>query len=131
MAWQFPDILGIRTSDPMLSDQGIDSIPTAEGEMLEQAANKTATVTISVGPASQGLDRTLSHGATEAATAAHSSPRRQMGPLTTNPTAAATTVRLPAKPTRCVWPTWSAKRPTTVADRNGFFQLIGFPVENL
>jgi len=47
MAWQFPDILGIRTSDPMLSDLGIDSIPTAEGEMLEQAANKTATVTIS------------------------------------------------------------------------------------
>ena len=27
MAWQFPDILGIRTSDPMLSELGIDSAP--------------------------------------------------------------------------------------------------------
>jgi hypothetical protein len=46
MAWQFPDILGIRKSDPMLADMGIDSIPTSEGQMLDQAANKTATVTI-------------------------------------------------------------------------------------
>jgi hypothetical protein len=46
MAWQFPDILGIRKSDPMLTDTGIDSIPTAEGAMLDQAANRTATVTV-------------------------------------------------------------------------------------
>jgi hypothetical protein len=46
MAWQFPDILGIRQIDPMLYKKGIDSIPTSEGAMLDQAANKTATVTI-------------------------------------------------------------------------------------
>jgi cytochrome c551/c552 len=46
MAWQFPDILGIRKSDPMLTDTGIDSIPTAEGAMLDQAVNRTATVTV-------------------------------------------------------------------------------------
>src|SRR5262249_51908230 len=46
MAWQFPDILGIRRSDPMLTPMGIDSIPTAENAMLDQAANKTAAVTI-------------------------------------------------------------------------------------
>ena len=46
MAWQFPDILGIRKTDPMLSDKGIDSIPTAENAMLDQAVNKTAVVTV-------------------------------------------------------------------------------------
>jgi hypothetical protein len=46
MAWQFPDILGIRRSDPMLTTTGIDSIPTAENAMLEQAVNRTAMVTI-------------------------------------------------------------------------------------
>jgi hypothetical protein len=46
MAWQFPDILGIRKSDPMLTSTGIDSIPTAEGAMLDQAVNKTAVVTV-------------------------------------------------------------------------------------
>jgi cytochrome c551/c552 len=46
MAWQFPDVLGIRKSDPMLSDTGIDAIPTAEGAMLDQAINRTASVTV-------------------------------------------------------------------------------------
>ena len=46
MAWQFPDVLGIRKSDPMLTSTGIDSIPTAENAMLDQAVNKTATVTV-------------------------------------------------------------------------------------
>jgi hypothetical protein len=46
MAWQFPDILGIRKTDPMLSDSGIDSIPTAENAMLDQAVNRTAVVTV-------------------------------------------------------------------------------------
>lgn len=46
MAWQFPDILGIRKTDPMLSDKGIESIPTAENAMLDQAVNKTAVVTV-------------------------------------------------------------------------------------
>lgn len=46
MAWQFPEILGIRRADPMLSKRGIDSIPTAENAMLEQAANRTASVNV-------------------------------------------------------------------------------------
>lgn len=46
MAWQFPDILGIRKTDPMLSDKGIESIPTAENAMLDQAVNRTAVVTV-------------------------------------------------------------------------------------
>ena len=46
MAWQFPDILGIRKTDPMLSSSGIDSIPTAEFAMLDQAVNRTAMVTV-------------------------------------------------------------------------------------
>jgi hypothetical protein len=46
MAWQFPDVLGIRKTDPMLTDSGIDSIPTAEGAMLDQAINRTATVSV-------------------------------------------------------------------------------------
>lgn len=46
MAWQFPDILGIRKTDPMLDDKGIESIATAEGAMLDQAVNRTATITV-------------------------------------------------------------------------------------
>src|SRR4051794_9628521 len=46
MAWQFPDILGIRKSDPMLTSTGIDSAPPAEGAMLDQAVNRTAMITI-------------------------------------------------------------------------------------
>jgi hypothetical protein len=46
MAWQFPEILGIRRADPMLSTRGIDSIPTSENAMLEQAANRTASVSV-------------------------------------------------------------------------------------
>lgn len=46
MAWQFSDIFGIRRGDPMLGDMGIDSIPTAEGAMLNQAAATTATVAV-------------------------------------------------------------------------------------
>ena len=46
MAWQFPDILGIRKSDPMLTEKkGIDSIPTAEGAMLDQAITGNADFT--------------------------------------------------------------------------------------
>jgi hypothetical protein len=46
MAAQFPDLLGIRTADPMLTKKGIDSIPAAEAAMIDQALNKSATVTI-------------------------------------------------------------------------------------
>jgi hypothetical protein len=44
MAWQFPDILGIRRTDPMLSDMGIDSIPNSENAMMDQAIDKTASL---------------------------------------------------------------------------------------
>jgi hypothetical protein len=46
MAGQFPDVLGIRQTDPMLVSKGIDSIPAAEAAMVEQAVNRTATVTV-------------------------------------------------------------------------------------
>jgi hypothetical protein len=39
-------VLGIRAADPMLTSKGIDSIPMAEAAMVEQAVNRTATVTI-------------------------------------------------------------------------------------
>jgi len=47
MAWQFADILGIRRADPMLSDMGVDSIVSAERDMLDQAEKRTAAVTVS------------------------------------------------------------------------------------
>ena len=47
MAQQFPDLLGIRLYDPMLVDQGINSIPASETAMVNQALNKTVTLTVS------------------------------------------------------------------------------------
>jgi hypothetical protein len=46
MAQQFADILGIRRSDPMLGDKGIDPLLSAERNLIQQA--KTATAAISV-----------------------------------------------------------------------------------
>jgi hypothetical protein len=46
MAWQFADIFGIRLGDPMLSDHGVEPIPAAEAAMLEQAAERTASVSV-------------------------------------------------------------------------------------
>jgi hypothetical protein len=46
MAEQFPDVLGVRPVDPMLTTKGIDSIPAAVDAMIDQAINRTATVTI-------------------------------------------------------------------------------------
>jgi cytochrome P460 len=46
MAAQFPDVLGILPTDPMLTTKGIDSIPAAEAAMVDQAVNRTAAVTI-------------------------------------------------------------------------------------
>jgi hypothetical protein len=56
MAQQFPDVLGIRTQDPMLTDKGIDPLLYTEQQMLDQAANATAEVSVD-GPAI--LDDTL------------------------------------------------------------------------
>jgi hypothetical protein len=46
MAWQFADIFGIRLGDPMLSDHGVEPIPAAETAMLQQAAERTASVSV-------------------------------------------------------------------------------------
>ena len=47
MAQQFPDLLGIRLYDPMLVDQGINSIPASEAAMVNQALTKTVALTVS------------------------------------------------------------------------------------
>jgi hypothetical protein len=46
MAQQFPDVLGIRTTDPMLVSKGVDPLIRTEQVMLDQAANATAAVSI-------------------------------------------------------------------------------------
>lgn len=46
MAQQFPEVLGVRPVDPMLTTKGIDSIPAALEAMVDQGVNRTATVTI-------------------------------------------------------------------------------------
>ena len=46
MAAQFPMLLGIRPTDPMLGADGIDSIPNAKAAMMDQAMNRTAEVTV-------------------------------------------------------------------------------------
>jgi Cytochrome P460 len=47
IAEQFADLLGIRLVDPMLSDKGVNSIESAQRDMLEQAGTRTATVLVS------------------------------------------------------------------------------------
>jgi hypothetical protein len=46
MAQQFPDVLGIRTQDPMLTGKGIDPLIYTEQQMLDQAANATAEIAV-------------------------------------------------------------------------------------
>ncbi len=46
MAQQFPDVLGIRTQDPMMGDFGVDPALFTEQAMLEQASHDTATVSV-------------------------------------------------------------------------------------
>jgi hypothetical protein len=46
MAQQFPDLLGIRLYDPMLVDQGINSIPASEAAMVDQALTKTVALSV-------------------------------------------------------------------------------------
>lgn len=47
MAQQFPDVLGIRTVDPMLVSKGLDPLDFTEQAMLDQAATGTAQVSVS------------------------------------------------------------------------------------
>jgi hypothetical protein len=46
MAQQFPDILGLRAEDPMLVRKGLDPILYTENAVLDQAANRTAGITV-------------------------------------------------------------------------------------
>jgi hypothetical protein len=47
MAQQFPQLLGLRTEDPMLTaKRGVDLLTTTENAMLDQARNRTADVSI-------------------------------------------------------------------------------------
>ncbi|MCG8459313.1 MAG: hypothetical protein MI919_23805 [Holophagales bacterium] len=46
MAQQFPDVLGIRTQDPMLVSKGLDPLLLTEQAMLDQASYDTARVTV-------------------------------------------------------------------------------------
>ncbi len=48
IAQQFPEVLGIRTQDPMLVSKGVDPLLYTEQQMLEQAA--TQSVKLTVGP---------------------------------------------------------------------------------
>jgi hypothetical protein len=58
MAQQFPDILGIRTRDPMLTTKGLDPLLLTERKLVEQAAERTADIAVT------GMTRT--EGALEA-----------------------------------------------------------------
>ncbi|UEM20939.1 hypothetical protein JL100_028415 [Skermanella mucosa] len=46
MAQQFPDILGIRTQDPMLVSKGVDPLLRTEQAMLDQASGGTAAIAV-------------------------------------------------------------------------------------
>ncbi len=46
MAQQFPDVLGIRTQDPMLVARGLDPLLFTEQAMLDQASNDTAKIAV-------------------------------------------------------------------------------------
>jgi cytochrome c len=48
MAQQFPQLLGIRTEDPMLTaKRGVEPLVTTENAIVDQARNRTADVTVS------------------------------------------------------------------------------------
>ncbi|HBL30427.1 MAG TPA: hypothetical protein DD490_26630 [Acidobacteria bacterium] len=48
MAQQFPDVLGLRTQDPMLVSKGLDPLLYTEQAMLDQASQATAKIRLSV-----------------------------------------------------------------------------------
>ena len=60
MAQQFPDILGIRTRDPMLGARGVDPLVRTEQAMLDLASTGTATVSITdIGTNADSLQATV------------------------------------------------------------------------
>ncbi len=46
MAQQFPDVLGLRTQDPMLVARGLDPLLLSEQAMLDQASSATAKIAL-------------------------------------------------------------------------------------
>ena len=46
MAQQFPEVLGIRTSDPMMGNRSVDPLLLTEQAMLDMASNDTAEIAI-------------------------------------------------------------------------------------
>ena len=46
MAQQFPDVLGLRTQDPMLGRKGLDPLLFTEQAMLDQASHSTAKIAV-------------------------------------------------------------------------------------
>ncbi|WP_200340935.1 hypothetical protein [Rhodovibrio sodomensis] len=46
MAQQFPDVLGIRTEDPMLGKKGVPGLKLTEQRMVQQARERTATLSV-------------------------------------------------------------------------------------
>lgn len=46
IAQQFPEVLGIRTQDPMLVSKGVDPLVYTEQQMLDQAASGTVKLTV-------------------------------------------------------------------------------------
>ncbi len=57
MAQQFPDVLGIRTQDPMLVSKGLDPLLLSEQAMLDQASNDTAQIALGGVSVADGLLR--------------------------------------------------------------------------
>jgi hypothetical protein len=61
MAQQFPDVLGIRVSDPMLGGRGVDPLVRTEQSMLDMASNNTAEISVSqIEKTERGLKATVS-----------------------------------------------------------------------
>src|SRR5690606_35924726 len=54
IAQQFPELLGIRTQDPMLVSKGVDPLVYTEQQMLDQAASGTVKLTVGAPARSAG-----------------------------------------------------------------------------
>ncbi len=61
MAQQFPDVIGIRTQDPMMVSAGVDPLLLTEQKMLDQASAETAELSVSEISLEGGKLRTRVH----------------------------------------------------------------------
>jgi hypothetical protein len=55
MAQQFPEVLGIRTQDPMLTDKAVAGLELTERQMVEQARHTTAKLSVATPRVSDGV----------------------------------------------------------------------------